>query len=119
MEQTLMKVFQQGLTWPLMLSLLKIAMIFLILTSFKEWITGKVKRKAAHLRLKKNNFLKKGAFLSRPTPTGSLHWEVYDIFPNKVVLRNEEKDLWDHIPIIQFASQPITFVGVAPTGSAR
>ena len=114
MEQTILQVFEQGLTWPLALMLLKLMLGFFFILSIKNWITGIVARRAAFNRLKKNNYLKPGSWLSWPTTTGAVTVQVDNIYLHKVVLRTEDRNMWIHVPILSFAASSVAFYETKP-----
>ncbi len=114
MESTLTAILNGGLTLPLAFSLLQLLVIFFIATAIKDSITGTVSRLLAYQRLKKNNYLRPGAWVRWPTTTGSVVTKVDAIFPHKVVLQTEDKKEWIHIPILQFAASAVCFIEAAP-----
>lgn len=114
MEQTLMTVFDSGLTPELAWTLLKMLIVLLVVLSVRNWMGNLVARRLAYGRLRKNKYLKAGAWVDWPTTTGSIQAKVDRITPDKVVLRAREKGLWVHVPIMQFAESALTLIDIKP-----
>ncbi len=114
MEKVLGDVLTQGLTPALTLALLKLLLIFFIAMAIRNWIADFVNRRSAYRKLRRDEFITEGAWVSLPTTTGTVDAKIDRITPRKVVLLTKDKNAWVHIPILKFVSNQVVLLDTAP-----
>jgi len=112
MEQTLMAVFENGLTPSLALSLLQILIVLFIVISIRNWMSNLVARRQAYRTLRSHKYLTEGCWVSLPTTTGTVDAQIIRITPLRVVL--ETNETFEHIPILQFFDSRKSILKVKP-----